>query len=230
MDAKGGMKVSLPATDGVPLVDVSFPVRGSRLRADHGFALYSAIARAVPALHGDEALAILPIAGLPGPDRTLTLRTDAQLRLRVPGDRVGSLLPLAGKSLLVDGDQLALGIPTVRLVTASPSLQSRLVVISPYTEPESFLGAVERQLAAMDVSGKASLGLTRASSAFERRSSRPVGAPIRRTLNIHGRAIVGFAVRVDQLSAAESLTLQARGLGGRRHFGCGVFVPVTPRT
>lgn len=209
----------------VPYVDVSFPLRGVALHADHGFALYSAITQAVPALHGDEALAIQAVAGLPGPDRMLSLTPDARLRLRVPGDRVGTVLPLAGKSLLVDGDRLQVGVPTVRLLKAAESLRSRLVVISPYTDSDAFLPAAQRQLDALGVEGRVSLETTRATTALERRSARPVGAPVRRTLEIHGRKIVGFAVRVGGLTAAGSLLLQARGLGGRRRFGCGVFVP-----
>jgi CRISPR-associated protein Cas6 len=73
-----------------------------------------------------------------------------------------------------------------------------------------------------------SLEGVRSTTALERRSARSVGEPIRRTLGIHGKQIVGFAVRVDGLSSEDSLTLQARGLGGRRRFGCGAFVPATP--
>ncbi len=37
--------------------------------------------------------------------------------------------------------------------------------------------------------------------------------------------IVGFALLVEGLRPDESLRLQEVGLGGRRHLGCGVFVP-----
>jgi len=48
---------------------------------------------------------------------------------------------------------------------------------------------------------------------------------VRRTVRIHDREVVGFALRVQDLTAEESLHLQEHGLGGRRLFGCGIFVP-----
>ena len=45
------------------------------------------------------------------------------------------------------------------------------------------------------------------------------------TLRIKGLAIVGYGLLVSELSAADSLTLQERGLGGRTQLGCGFFVP-----
>ena len=45
-------------------------------------------------------------------------------------------------------------------------------------------------------------------------------------MRVKGQVIVGFAVQVKGLSAADSLKLQADGLGGRRRLGCGFFLPV----
>ena len=39
------------------------------------------------------------------------------------------------------------------------------------------------------------------------------------------KEIVGFALRVEELTAEESIRLQEKGIGGRRRFGCGIFVP-----
>jgi CRISPR-associated protein Cas6 len=50
---------------------------------------------------------------------------------------------------------------------------------------------------------------------------------LRRTLQIRDKVIVGFAVEVGALTADEALILQEQGLGGRRRFGCGIFVPVS---
>ena len=41
------------------------------------------------------------------------------------------------------------------------------------------------------------------------------------------KEIVGFAVRVEDLTAEESIGLQEAGIGGRRRFGCGVFIPAS---
>jgi CRISPR-associated protein Cas6 len=40
---------------------------------------------------------------------------------------------------------------------------------------------------------------------------------------------VGFALTVQGLSPDSSLRLQTLGLGGRRHMGCGLFLPTAAR-
>jgi CRISPR-associated protein Cas6 len=211
-----------------PVIEVRFPVIGPCIAADHGFALYSAIARVLPSIHANQDMTILPLQGLPSGDRTLSLSGDARLRMRMPADQLPVVLPLAGKTLLVDGARLLLGVPAVALLASVPSLRSRLVVIKGFTEPALFEAAARRQLAELGITGVLSLEGVRSTTAFERRSARSLGDPIRRTLGIHGKQIVGFAVRVDGLSSVDSLTLQSRGLGGRRRFGCGGFVPASP--
>ena len=47
----------------------------------------------------------------------------------------------------------------------------------------------------------------------------------RRTLRIKEKEVVGYEVLVEGLTAEESILLQERGLGGRRHMGCGMFLP-----
>ena len=51
------------------------------------------------------------------------------------------------------------------------------------------------------------------------------GEPKRRVVRVKGVAIVGYALIVAELSAADSLKLQESGLGGRTHLGCGYFSP-----
>jgi CRISPR-associated protein Cas6 len=48
----------------------------------------------------------------------------------------------------------------------------------------------------------------------------------RRTLRIKDKEVVGYEVKLEGLTVAESLNIQEQGLGGRRHMGCGVFVPM----
>jgi CRISPR-associated protein Cas6 len=47
----------------------------------------------------------------------------------------------------------------------------------------------------------------------------------RRTIRIHGKEVVGYELVIEGLTADESVAIQTTGLGGRRHMGCGVFVP-----
>jgi CRISPR-associated protein Cas6 len=44
-------------------------------------------------------------------------------------------------------------------------------------------------------------------------------------VTIHGKVVVGFAMRIADLGPEDSVRLQQGGIGGRRRFGCGLFVP-----
>lgn len=138
----------------------------------------------------------------------------------MPVERIGDFLPLAGKTLALGGEPIRIGVPKVDALDPAVSLAARMVTIKGFMEPEGFLAAARRQLDDLGVAAGASIAIPMVSD------GRPnAGQPIRRVLRIKDKTIVGFAVRVKGLSAEESLTLQERGIGGRRHMGCGVFVP-----
>lgn len=213
-------------TSAATVLDVNFRVQGSWVPADHGYALFAAISRVAPDLHSDERVGIHPLLGAPAGERRLRLLPASRLQIRLPAEHLSRVLPLAGNTLEIDGAQLLVGVPTVHLLRPAPLVQSRLVVIKGFTEPEPFVGAARRQLEALGIGGRIELARVSADASHEGRASRPAGAPVRRTLAIHGRQIVGFAVRVSELEPEASVRLQAAGLGGRRRFGCGLFVPV----
>jgi len=92
--------------------------------------------------------------------------------------------------------------------------------------PGPFLEAVQRQLNELEIRGEPFLIPT--GDAVEVNRSRNGGTRsewVRRTLRIRDKEIVGFALRVEGLTAEESILLQEKGIGGRRRFGCGIFVP-----
>jgi len=94
-------------------------------------------------------------------------------------------------------------------------------------EPEPFLDAARRQLDALEVSALPQL--VQQPDVEEANRSRKSGSHsqfLRRTIKIRDKEIVGFAVSIEGLSDEESLSLQENGIGGRRRFGCGIFVPV----
>jgi len=198
------------------LVELSFPVTGAALPEDNGYGLFAAISHALGG-HLPEGVAVASIGGAPLGRWRMRVDRATRLRIRLPADRIGEVLQLAGKFLDVGGHEIGLGIPQVRALEASPELASRLVTIKGFTEPGPFLEAAGRQLEALGVSGHAAIP---AVPGGPRR-----GLPQRRVISIKGRRIVGFAVAVGGLSARDSATLLARGLGGRRHMGCGIFAP-----
>lgn len=207
--------LAAPATETSPTIVVHFPVQGRQLPADHGYALYSAITRQLPALHGAPWLGLELLSGVPWREGVIVLPTrGAQLRLRVPADRYGTLLPLAGKRLDIAGHPLRLGIPTARPLQPAPSLYARVVTIKKFTEPEPFLDAARRQLDVLGVNATLEL------------PTDEQGRFRRRVVQIHGKAIVGFSLAAHGLSDEVSIRLQSVGLGGRRAMGCGIFNPI----
>jgi CRISPR-associated protein Cas6 len=93
-------------------------------------------------------------------------------------------------------------------------------------EPAPFLEAVQRQLDALEMRGKASLVEQRQAAEANTGKKSGTRSPfLRRTIRIRDKEVVGFALRVEELTAEESILLQEKGIGGRRRFGCGIFVP-----
>lgn len=84
--------------------------------------------------------------------------------------------------------------------------------------PEQFLMTARVKLAELGISGEPSLPI--------HLEGDRAGEPKRRVARIKGAAIVGYSLLVSELNAADSLTLQERGLGGRTHLGCGFFSPL----
>ncbi len=223
------------------LIELNFPVLGgTEIPADHGYALYGALSRLVPKLHTREMpLRIGPIRGAYVGNGKLRLDSrGSRLCVRLQPDDLPAVLPLAGKSLNLDGHAVRLGVPQVSALVPAPTLFARMVVIkasSPmldpavktsrtrektkrYQEPAEFLAAIRRELERQGIGAQADLPL--------HETGPRTGQPCRHVMRIHGKKIVGFSVIIQGLTAEESLMIQEQGLGGRGKLGGGFFVPV----
>ena len=139
--------------------------------------------------------------------------------MRVPAERIGDLMPLAGKAMDVGGRSVMLGVPTVFPLSPSPVLDARMLILK-ITEPDlgtangagleplrqRYRAEVERQLSKLEI----------------RKPFELLGTA---RLTVSERTLVGFAARVSDLSEVESIRLMEHGLGGRRRMGAGVFRP-----
>lgn len=200
-------------TSDAPVVDVSFPLRGAGLPLDHGYALFGALARVVPALHEHPAWGVHPVLGERSGVDMLALTPKSRLKIRIPGDRIGDLLPLSKVALDVDGFKVSLGFPQIMPLTPAAHLRARLVTIKGFFQDVvPFEEAFRRQIAALD-------GLDQPAESIE------VVVGPRRILRVKDKTVVGFPVGLTGLGATASLRVQAQGFGGRRHMGAGIFVP-----
>ena len=146
--------------------------------------------------------------------------------MRLPQDRIAEVLALAGRRLELGEGFVRLGVPEVTPLVPAATLAARTVVVKlsrprgPAVPPEvgPFLDAVRRKLAEAGLAGEVSVPV--------RLAGKRGPEACRRVVRVKGKAIIGYAVTVSGLSAADSLRLQAVGLGGRRRLGCGFFLPV----
>ena len=191
----------------MPVVDLAFRLTGNKVPVDHGYALYSAISRFVPEIHEAKNIGVHPIRGNYSGNGELMLRDSSRLVVRLESEGIGEFLKLAGKRLEIGSYSFRVGVPEVRLLRPRASLYSRLVTIKGFMEPKGFLEAAKRQIEKMGLTAELQIGE-------------------RRTLRVKDKQVVGFEVAATGLNAEDSLRLQENGLGGRRHMGCGIFVPI----
>lgn len=199
-------------------LDLVFPVSGAGLPTDHSYPLYAALSGIVPQFHdADSPIRFAPITGMATADSRLELGPHSYLRVRLPDDAVKLALPLAGKRLVLGADAVRLGVPAVRTLVPAPAVVARIVTFKNADTPEQFLDTARTKLAELGVAGEPQLPI--------HLDGGRAGESKRRVVRIKGVAIVGYSLLVTELSAADSLKLQERGLGGRTHLGCGFFTP-----
>jgi len=187
-----------------PKVDLSFPVLGKLLQVDHGYALYGAISRVLPVIHEDREIGLKLVRGRYVGNGLLDISPASELVLRLPINKVGQYLGLAGKKLEVLGNDLRVGVPHPRALIPAAALYSPLVTTRNCQDQERFEAEVRSQMVRLELKGRLTIGK-------------------RRTFQVHGKQVVGYGVLVSELTAAESIRLQEQGLGGRRKMGCGFF-------
>lgn len=190
----------------MPIIDLAFKVIGTRVPVEHGYALYAALFRLVPAIHEADEIGVHPIGGRYHGKGILRLGASSRLVLRMPDTAVPLFIKLTGKMIEVDGHRLTIDVPKIRLLKPAATLYARLVTIKRFLEPEPFLEAAKRQSDAAGITANLRLGE-------------------RRTFCVKDKQVVGFEMFAAGLDAESSLTLQEVGIGSRRQMGCGIFVP-----
>jgi CRISPR-associated protein Cas6 len=201
MNARALEAVSRPAN----MVDLQFELRGERMPAEHGYALFRAITAHLPwfaeAPHaGIHAVRAAAIGGA-----TLGLSRRVKLVLRVPRARVEEARALEGRRLQLEDVALEVGAARERAIEPWSALYARLAIAGP-EEETAFLAALERLLAETGHAFDTVLGRRASLATPEGQRS-------------------GYAVLLHGVTAQASLELQERGIGTHRLYGCGILVP-----
>jgi CRISPR-associated protein Cas6 len=126
--------------------------------------------------------------------------------MRMPTEFIPQALQLAGRALRVYGSRFCVGTASVALLQPAPTLWARMVTRK-FDGHDKQLAEVSLQKDILEAYPNAAFTIKRA-----------------RTIRIHQKQILGFEVLADNLTPEDSVQLQSFGFGGRRAFGCGIFV------
>ena len=194
-----------------PKVDIVFPVTGSTLPVDHGYALYGALSRILESpseqwLHDTTDIGIQNMRGKFAGQGRLNITPQTRLIVRAPSNWVDRFLPLVGSNLSVDGYSVSIGMPSTRSLRPTASLYAHRVTTRNGDDETRFDSEIANKLASAGIRG------------------RPVRGR-RRIFRVRDKHVVAHSLLVSELDARESMLLLEKGLGGRRKLGCGVFVP-----
>jgi CRISPR-associated protein Cas6 len=192
-----------PNIEAPDMIDVVFDLNGSSIFEGYQFALWSEVVRSLPWLQNEEHAGILPLRGSVSGEAIL-LSKRAKLVLRVPVDRAAQTVQLSGQQLNVDGSILIVGKSKERQLLATTTLHS-YIVESNLVEIE-FLADMKEKLQAMNISCN-------------------LICDKHRIIRSVKQSLSGFGLVLHDLKPLASIQMQRTGLGGGRHFGCGIFVP-----
>jgi len=185
------------------MIDVVFELDGTSVPESYPFALWSEVVRCLPWIKNEVNAGILPLRGSASGEQLL-LSKRTKLVLRVPTELAVQTNQLSGQRLDVDGAILVVGKGRQRELQAATTLHAYLVE-SNLGEIE-FLADMKQKLQAMNI------------------SCNLICDKYRQVRSVK-QTLTGYGLVLHDLKLPASLTIQSIGLGGKRHLGCGMFVP-----
>ncbi|HUN91903.1 MAG TPA: type I-MYXAN CRISPR-associated protein Cas6/Cmx6 [Burkholderiaceae bacterium] len=186
------------------MIDLVFDVQGSRIAADYRWALWLTLRESLPWIDGEPFVGVLGLRTGGVRDGVALLGGRANLTLRVPECRASETRLLEGRRLELGEDPIDIGGARARPLRVASTLYADFVTNDTERETD-FVAALDEELHSIGCACRHICGR-------------------RRELRAGDRSVRGFAVALHECSPAVSLLVQARGLGGQRHLGCGVFV------
>ena len=185
------------------MTDMVFDLEATSVSAAYPFALWTELVRCLPWLKDENNSGILPLRGSSSGTATL-LSKRTKLILRIPVGREKQAALLTGNILNVDGSKLAVGKSRERPLQPATTLHAHMVESD--LNEVNFVAEMNKQLHAMNLTCN-------------------LICDKHRSIMDKDRTINGYGLVVHDLKPPQSLLLQRSGLGGSRHFGCGLFIP-----
>jgi len=185
------------------MIDIVFDLDGTSVPENYPYILWNELLRCLPWLKDEKSAGVHPLRGsVSGENLLLSKRT--KLILRIPAERVVQAGDLTGQQLDIAGNTLVVGKSKQRQLQSATTLHA-YIVESNLNEVD-FLAEMKQQLQAMNISCN-------------------LICDKHRKISEDKQTIRGFGLVLHDLKLPASLKIQSVGLGGSRHFGCGIFVP-----
>ncbi len=193
------------------VIDLAFKISADQpIRVDHGYALFAALSKLSRRFHDAERIGVHSIKGQQIRGRRVRLTEFSRLTIRTPANLIPGWLGIVGDTLCVGDSEIRVCAPELQPIEARSSLYCRLVTIKNGIEKHRFTSELCRQFSSISCAMLPEFAIGK-----------------RRTVRIRGKEVVGYEVIAEGLTAQDSISLQEFGLGGRRHMGCGIFLPLT---
>lgn len=204
-----------PIADSSDMTDLSFSVDCKELPYDHAYELSSEILNLVPEIINDKRNAIQTLHGpMSGngwvrPDsENIPLSKRAKLIIRINKNQLNDIKNnIEGKEISLFGNTLKIGRSKVKNFLVVKDLFCRFVMSDHKTSEDDFLNIIQNELRGLNINiRKALCGRSMVISFGEK--------------TLYTRSLM-----IADLSKEDSLKLQEEGVGDKKLYGCGIFLP-----
>ena len=204
-----------PIADSSDMTDLSFSVDCRELPYDHAYELSSEILNLVPEIKNDKRNAIQTLHGpMSGngwvrPDsENIPLSKRAKLIIRINKNQLNDIKNnIEGKEISLFGNTLKIGRSKVKNFLVVKDLFCRFVMSDHKTSEDDFLNIIQNELRGLNINiRKALCGRSMVISFGEK--------------TLYTRSLM-----IADLSKEDSLKLQEEGVGDKKLYGCGIFLP-----
>jgi len=200
------------------IIDLSFKVSCKQIKLDHAWALTSAINEILPWFIDEPQSAIhhiyIPQSGNGWErldsfsDEIIQLSRRTRLKIRVPMKYKEDVLALNGQTIIIDGNNMAIGKAEQHLLSTMTTIVARHVHVPDTNDDENaFLSKIHQQIKGMDIRVRKML------CGKSHQLKTPDGFIKTRSLMI------------ADITPEESIQLQENGIGDYYSYGCGIFIP-----
>ena len=200
--------------DDSDMAELSFSVNCRELPYDHAYELSSEILNLIPQIKNDKRNSIQTLHGpMSGngwvrPDsENIPLSKRAKLMMRINKNQIDDIKDIEGKEIKLFGNSLKIGISKVKNFLIVKDLFCRFVISDNKISEDDFLEKIQMELRNFNVNIKKAL----------------CGKSM--TINFAKKTVYTRSLMIADLSKEESLKLQEEGVGEKKLYGCGIFLP-----